>query len=233
MNGWLLVRIAGIVVGIATLLRVATNEGLVTYDPLFLAWMDELRDVVELGIPLDKLEILLVKGIELVRTWGISVPDLQDEWRPAFVFSMLLLGAVARNSQYRGWLFAAPVGALVIAVWSGLIGNLALVGVAASCVPVLRFGSGRALALVALVVVGSGVGITAFGLDLVLIGAATVATFIALAAVLFMGIGIVKSWGGGLRGVFADANFNTGIDILAAMLGALFLASWFASPPIW
>ena len=37
MNSWLLVRIAGIVVGIATLLRVATNEGMVTYDPLFLA----------------------------------------------------------------------------------------------------------------------------------------------------------------------------------------------------
>jgi len=73
------VRILGIVVGIATLLRLATTQGLVTYDPLFQQWMDKLRDSVELGIPLDKLKLLLDKGFDWVRSFGISVPELQDQ----------------------------------------------------------------------------------------------------------------------------------------------------------
>lgn len=49
MNGWLLVRVAGIVVGIATLLRVATSENLVTYEPLFQQWLDFVNDRIDWG----------------------------------------------------------------------------------------------------------------------------------------------------------------------------------------
>lgn len=76
MNGWMLVRIAGVVVGIAPLLRVATNEKLVTYDPLFLAWMDWLSDIMELGFLTKLIGPLLHSGIEWARSLGISVPAL-------------------------------------------------------------------------------------------------------------------------------------------------------------
>jgi hypothetical protein len=248
MNGWLLLRIAGIVVGIATLLRVATNEGIVTYDPLFLSWMDWLSDVVELGIPLDKLQILLQLGIEWVRSFGISVPDLQDEWRPAFVFSTLMFGAMARNSRSRGWLFAAPVGALVIAVWCGQTGSLAPVAVAAAFTAAFAaaFAVTKAVAVavgeVAFAVAAAAVLAVAAAAAVLAVAVAAAAADLAVAvgevafavaAVTFLFAGIVEGWDGGLRGILANANFNIGIDILGVMLGALGLASLFANPPIW
>jgi hypothetical protein len=135
MNGWLLVRIAGIGVGIATLLRVATNEGIVTYDPLFLAWMDWLSDIVELGFLTKLIGPFLHWGIDQVRGFGISVPDLQDEWRPAFIFSTLLFGAIARNNSSPLLFLAASLASLAVAIWSGLSGSLVPVAVVASIFP--------------------------------------------------------------------------------------------------
>ncbi len=59
------------------------------------------------------------------------------------------------------------------------------------------------------------------------------AAFAAAIAALLVFFGIRENWRGGFRAVFADPLFKTGFDILAVMLGALFVASWFANPPIW
>jgi len=208
MNGLLLVRIAGIIVGIATLLRVATNEGIVTYDPLFLAWMDCLSDIVELGFLTKLIGPFLHWGIDVVRGLGISVPDLQDEWRPAFVFSMLLFGAVARHSR-GGWLLAvAPVGALAVAVWAGLSGSLAPVAFVAAAAVVVAVVAAAVVAPVAVAVV-------------------------AAAVVVYLFAGFVESRGGGWRALLANSNFNIGIDILFTMAISFVIAVAAANPPIW
>jgi hypothetical protein len=51
-------------------------------------------------------------------------------------------------------------------------------------------------------------------------------------ALLFLLSGIVESWPGKWWSMLANASFNTGIDMLGVMLGALGLALIFANPPI-
>jgi hypothetical protein len=230
MNGWLLVRIAGIVVGIATLLRVATNEGIVTYDPLFLAWMDWLSDIVELGFLTKLIGPFLHWGIDYVRSFGISVPDLQDEWRPAFVLSMLMLTTAARHSQNRLLVVAAPVGAIVIAVLSGLTGELAFILVAALVTQL----SGVAW-LVALVIMSAVAFIAAaFGYDFfAVVSIPAAAALIALNTLVLLISGVVEIAGDDWRTAFTNANLNTGIDILFTMASAFVIAVAVANPPIW
>lgn len=110
---WVLVRIAGIIVGIATLLRLATTQGLVTYDPLFQEWMDRLQDLVELGFLTDLIEPLLHRFIDWLRSFGWQLPDLNDNWRPVFILSSLYLGAEARQ-RAGSWSYQLLNGALVL-----------------------------------------------------------------------------------------------------------------------
>ena len=227
MNGWLLVRIAGIVVGIATLLRVATNEGIVTYDPLFLAWMDRLRDIVELGFLTDFIGPILHWGIGLVRSLGIAVPDLQDEWRPAFVLSTLLFAAIARHSRSGLLVAAAPVGALVVAVWSGLVGDLFPIVLGVIVAPVVVSVIIAAAAFAA-AFAAAGSAIAAAVSD-----AVAVVAFVAFVAVLFLFAGVIGGRDGGWRAIVANANFSTGIDILFTMGIAFVIAVAAANPPIW
>lgn len=235
MNGWLLVRIAGIVVGIATLLRVATNEGIVTYDPLFLAWMDRLRDIVELGFLTDLIGPVLHWGIEQVRSLGISVPDLQDEWQPAFVLSTLMFAAVARHSRSGLLVAAAPVAALAFAFWSGLVGSLYPVGAAAGFVgtffPLLLPGA-RNLAFVVVAAAASCLFVASLGLA-GLDASASAAAAVAGGAVLILIAGIYERLAGGLRADFSNPYLNIGIDILFTMTSAFMIAVAASNPPIW
>jgi hypothetical protein len=243
MNGWLLVRIAGIVVGIATLLRVATNEGIVTYDPLFQAWMDRLRDIVELGFLTDLIKPGLDRGIELVRSLGISVPALQDEWRPAYVLSMLVFGAAWRhNGGGLFWFAAAIVASLAIAAWAGLTGSVdpaaaagaAVIG-AVIYVPILA--SRRALSASdtfhARFAIFVGAILTIIGLQFLAPESGVAWAYAVIAAILTVSEGISGNWRGGFRAVFASRQFNTGIDILFTMSLAFVIAVAVANPPIW
>jgi hypothetical protein len=230
MNGWLLVRIAGIVVGIATLLRIATNEGIVTYDPLFLAWMDWLSDIVELGFLTKLIEPFLHWGIDYVRSFGISVPDLQDEWRPAFVFSMLMFGALARHSRSGLLVAAAPIGAIIVALSCGLVGHL--VPVLAAVAAFNAFVTKSAVSTVAAVVFFA-LAVTVHSYGVNTIPATHIALSIAVVAFVFMMIESINPRYHGWRPVFASATFNTCIDILFTMSGALVIASLFANPSIW
>jgi hypothetical protein len=256
MNGWLLVRIAGIVVGIATLLRVATNEGIVTYDPLFLAWMDGLSDIVELGFVTKLIGPFLHWGIDQVRSLGINVPDLQDEWRPTFLLCMLLFGALARHSRVWGLYLAVPVGALVFAICAGLTGSLQFVIIASFVGPIAfavagafggsdtddsdavgahavgahAVGASRISSIVAAVavVVLFGVGFK-FGMS----SAAFAAAVVFMVGCTLLQNGITQSQAGGWRAVFANSHFNIGIDILFTMAFAFVIAVAVANPPIW
>lgn len=246
MNGWLLVRIAGIVVGIATLLRVATNEGIVAYDPLFLAWMDRLRDIVELGFLTDLIGPFLHWGIDFVRSWGISVPDLQDEWRPAFVFSMLMFAATTRHIRSGLLVAAAPVGAFVVAFWSGLSGTLApviaaaagtaaavLAAVASSAYAASTPAENRSISAAATAFAAFACGTAAVYVAVgnFIFPAVLAATGIATAAFYLLLAGMVDGQRSG--GVLANANFNMGIDVLFTMASAFLIAVAVANPPIW
>lgn len=258
MNGWLLVRIAGIVVGIATLLRVATTQGLVTYDPLFLAWMDWLSDIVELGFLTKLIGPFLHWGIEQVRSLGINVPDLQDEWRPAWVLSMLIFAAIARHSRGGLLVVVVPFGALVVAVMCGMYGSFATAVVAfVGTTLIVYFVSAAnanseifneakseginigvhtlvatvllAIMCVALVVVTQALATS----PAIPISAADLAVFVGILAFLFLFSGAVHSRTPGWHAPFASANFNTGIDILFTMSSAFAIAVAVANPPIW
>ena len=192
----------------------------------------------------DVIKIGLDHGIEWVRGLGISVRDLQDAWRPAFVFSTLLLGAIARNSRNRGWLFAAPVGALAIAVWSGLTGSLGPVAFAvAAALTAFVFAAfafagnvfltvilaAVAFAVFTQVVYAAVVALKGVGVDIeVAIGA-----ILALAASVYLLAGFFESRGSGWRALSVNANFKTGIDILFTMAFAFAIAVAVANPPIW
>ncbi len=225
MNGWLLVRIAGIVVGAATLLRVATNEKLVTYDPLFLAWMDWLSDIVELGFLTKLVGPLLFWGIEQVRSLGISVPDLQDEWRPAFVLTMLIFGAVARQLHSWSYTLWVPAFALGVALISGLYGTLVLVGM----FPIIF------LLTVLFARTDSRWALLFFFIGALFLadkGVAVVAIAVAIAALAMLVEALVSTW---RFGWYEDAArpLNVGMDILGTMGIAFAIAVAVAEPPIW
>jgi hypothetical protein len=127
---WVLVRIAGIIVGIATLLRLATTQGLVTYDPLFQEWMDRLRDVIELSFLTDLIEPLLIRTVEWLRSFGVALPELNEAWRPVFIFGALYCGAYARNypNWHRSFLVPAAFGfSFIGALVAGLSNELGIV----------------------------------------------------------------------------------------------------------
>jgi hypothetical protein len=223
--GWILVRAFGIVVGIATLLRLATTEKLVTYEPLFQQWLEVLTEFVDYAFLTKFIGPGLLLAIDYFRSLGIPVPDLQDEWRPAFVLSLLVLGAAARNVRTGWFVVAAPCLALACAVVAGLTGTVT---------PVLFFAFAPAFALK----FDFGIAFAAFSaLAAYVADPVAAVVLVATAAALLLFFGIRENWylGSlfGYRAVFHGAQFNTGFDILSAMLGALFLASWFASPPTW
>lgn len=128
MMGWVwgLFRLAGIIVGTATLLRLALTEGLVTYEPIFQAWMDRLRDIIELGFLTDVIELALVAAFEWARGFGIPMPELQPEWRPTFILTALMFGAILRHTADAKMIFVwIPVVLIALAV-AGLTGNVIL-----------------------------------------------------------------------------------------------------------
>jgi hypothetical protein len=97
MFSWPL-RIAGWLVGIYALLKLATATGAVTYTQVFQAWMDSLRDIVDLGFLLTPLKVaVILPALDFIRTFDIPIPPLQDHWQQVFLLMWLLSAAWARN----------------------------------------------------------------------------------------------------------------------------------------
>jgi len=68
--GWVLVRAFGIIVGIATLLRLATTEKLVTYEPLFQQWLEVLTEFVDHAFLIKFIGPGLLLAIDYVRSFA-------------------------------------------------------------------------------------------------------------------------------------------------------------------
>jgi hypothetical protein len=284
---WVLVRIAGIIVGIATLLRLATTQGLVTYDPLFQEWMDRLQDIVELGFLSDLIEPLLHRFIDWMRSFGWQLPDLNENWRPVFVLCSLYFGAIGRNGWFQhAWLgvFSSAVIALGGATLAGLAsGSLFIFGFLTAqkiyqLIEDLRLLDKKLLALIDGVASISALSIaavfpelwmlsfiaiafrgydavTAFGKSISMALRQALSAGIIAAAILIPGITAQALLAGVVLLVVIECgwhlavslqqyeeredvivipqNFWIATDILFALFGALFIASIFASPPIW
>jgi hypothetical protein len=92
-----LLRLAGIVVGVFTLLRLATLGFHVEYKPFFQSFMDWAENIVELGFLIDVIEKIIVQpALEWIRSFGWPIPELQARWRPVFTLSWLLYFSLAR-----------------------------------------------------------------------------------------------------------------------------------------
>lgn len=234
---WGLVRIAGIIVGTATLLRLALMEGLVTYEPIFQAWMDRLRDIIELGFLTDVIERGLLAAFERVRGFGIPVPELQPEWRPTFILTALLIGAIVRHTPTALSIFLSSFGVLTALTVAGLTGNVLfsflIICVWAYIPDLILFDRNfdweedvirPILTLGALAVLGI------FGRDF----SDRFGIFLVFSVVASFGIVFIV---GSVRwrtcSLISNQKFNTGIDILGTMGLALGLAAIFADPPIW
>ena len=240
MFSWTL-RIAGWCVGIYALLKLATVTGAVTYTTVFQAWLDQLRDFLDLGIILKPLtQAVILPALDLIRSFGCTIPPLQDHWQQVFVLTWLLSAAWARNlsvgvSTPVAWLVAflctlpfcvaagtMPVGSHVVLGWP-----IAGIFVFFAILFVLRGDWRGALTLAAVAAAGYFSGTTGEGtLPLVwLAGFVGGLGLTALALGLLFGKGTLSQR-------LQDPGAATGLDITAAMLGAFGLATAFADPPL-
>jgi hypothetical protein len=160
-----------------------------------------------------------------------------------------MLWTVARYT--RNWLvyLAALILALGITILSGLIGSVLplayglLVAMSAIFISMVIGTDGFAarafvVAIVTIAAYLSGfvvaflLRLAGFSVPQVLPVMLTVGAPVGLALFALIA-GVLESWKGGWRAVIANSQFNIGLDILSATLGALFFASIFATPPIW
>lgn len=118
---WTFLRLCGIVVGVATLLRLATLGLGVEYKEVFQAFLDQVRNVVELGFLIDPLEKFAQGALEWLRGFGWRIPDLAPHWRPVLTLEWLLMASYARNLTgiISIPLFWAAVSAVIAAVATG------------------------------------------------------------------------------------------------------------------
>lgn len=244
MLSWPL-RIAGWIIGIYALLKLAAATGTVTYTKVFQAWMDQLRDFLDLGFILKPLtQAVILPTLDFIRSFDIPIPALQDHWQQVFVLTWLLSAAWARNLSGSVPTFVAlvaafvgtlpfcvaagtmPVGSLAVAVWP-------IAGYSAFCAILfvlhrhwwgaLKFAASAA----AIAAAGYFFGTSGEGTDQLVLLAVTVGALGLMGLVL----GLRKAEGT-LWQRLQDPEAAMGLDITAAMLGAFGLATAFADPPL-
>lgn len=110
-------------VGVATLLRLATIGFNIEYKEFFQEFLDQVRNIVELGFLVDPIDKLVHGFLEWVRSFGWHIPDLQPHWQQVFTLSWLLMAAIARN--WSGALEARMVLAFACALASGVAAGTA------------------------------------------------------------------------------------------------------------
>jgi hypothetical protein len=239
------VRIAGWIVGIYAMLKLAASTGAITYTQVFQAWMDQLRDILELGFILKPLtQAVILPALDFIRSLDIHIPDLQDHWQQVFVLTWLLATAQVRNNSNNvlrtllllllvflatlPFCVAAgtmPVGSLAVAVWpiAGIAAYAAIDTVVDWKAPDIL----AAAIAVGFVALGYFVGTNSEGPWALL----------ALAGIVgVLGLGFLAGGMLAAEGTFwqrlKDQTAAIGVDITAAMLGAFGLATTFADPPL-
>jgi hypothetical protein len=116
MNGWLLLRLLGISVGIITLLGFATDYMHVEFKPYFQTVLESLQGLVDTIIAAEQIEWML----DYLRSSVPWVPDPAKHWRPIFTLTALLLLSVARQMPWE----VIPIAffcTLIPAVYAGTV----------------------------------------------------------------------------------------------------------------
>jgi len=243
MFSWTL-RIAGWIIGIYAMLKLAAASGTVTYTQVFEAWLDQLRDILGLGFILKPLtQAVILPTLDFIRSFDIPIPALQDHWQQVLVLTWLLLAASARNLSGSvptfvalglAFFFALP---FCVAAGTTPVGSVAVLFVPAvsfaaffAMLFLLRGDLRGALTLAASVAVVAVTGLTSttrVGND-----AVTPAAVVFGVVMLFVLVFRLLVTQGTLSQRLQDPDAATGLDITAAMLGAFGLATAFADPPL-
>lgn len=242
---WLLARVAGWLVGIYALLKLAVATGAVTYTQMFQAWMHSLRDIADLGFLLTPLKMaVILPALDFIRSFNIPIPPLQDHWQQVFLLVWLFAAAVARNKFWD-----VPTPAALLAAFCCTLpfcvaaGTMPLSSYAVFTWPAAGFvtfqcfgyllGGQREFALYGFPVVLFFVAFAFLpGTDREGMGQLVVlAAFVCGVGALLLVSGLIAS-----NGTFwqrLEHKFTaTGLDITAVMLGAFGLATACADPPL-
>lgn len=245
---WLLVRIAGWLVGIYALLKLARATGTVTYTQVFQAWMDSLRGIVDLGFLLTPLKIAaILPALDLIRSFDIPIPPLQEHWQQLFVLTWLVSAAFARNLSF-GVLTPVAIGiaficTLPFCVAAGTmpIGTVAIVAwpsaaifafIAIASASRANKSDGPKFAFAA--AIGLVVSFAALGYFLGTTGERPDQLVILAYMVGGMGFSILLLglYNGSPGQRFQHPLSTAGLDVIAVLLGAFGLATVFADPPL-
>ncbi len=238
-------RIAGWIVGIYAMLKLAAATGAVTYTRVFQAWMDQLRDILDLGFILTPLkQAVILPALDFIRSFDIPIPALQDHWQQVFVLTWLFTTAQVRNNSNNVvrtlvllvlvFLITLPfcvaagtmsVGSLAVAVWP--IAGVATYAAIDFVVDREAPDPSPAAFAVGLVALGYFVGTSGEG-PWALVGLAGV---VGVFGLLFLVGGMLAAEGTFWQRL-QDQVAAVGVDITAAMLGAFGLATVFADPPL-
>jgi hypothetical protein len=242
MYSWTL-RIAGWIVGIYALLKLAKATGAVTYTQVFQAWMDSLRDIVDLGFLLTPLKMaVILPALDFIRSFDIPIPPLQDHWQQVFVLTWLFMAAIVRNGDFGQ---SKPV-ALLAAFGCTLpfcvaTGTMPVNSVTIALWPMLSIvvffwvlGGFRDATLILTASLGV---FLAYFLDTGVFGAQSNGPLLFLAicvgaAGIFFLYWALSQGGGTFWQRLQHRGAALGLDITAAMLGAFGLATVFADPPL-
>jgi len=237
-------RIAGWIIGIYAMLKLAAATGTVTYTKVFQAWLDQLRDFLGLGFILKPLtQAVILPSLDFIRSFGIPIPALQDHWQQMFVLTWLLLAASARNLSGSVPTFVALCLAFFCTLPFCVAAGTKPVGsVAVLFVPAASF---AAFFAILFLLRGDRRGALMFAASVVLVAAAGLTSTtrvgtdpVTPAAVVFGGVMFfvlvfrLLVGKGTLSQRLQDPDAAAGLDITAAMLGAFGLAMAFADPPL-
>ena len=242
MNAWPL-RIAGWFVGIYALLSLAKSAGTLNYNKVFLASMDQLRGIADLGFLLKPLEqTVILPALDFVRSPDIAIPPLQDHWQQFFVLTWLLASATARNYTHSVSTPVALLAAFIVTLPFGVAaGTLPLRSDTIVLLPFAALVAFLALAavfrrnwLLALVLAV----FAAFNIALVYFipttegsagGLLVLAACVGAVGLSYLAIGLVAGKATLVERIQRPIA-ATGLDIIATMLGAFGLATAFAPP---
>jgi len=137
---WTLLRIAGIIVGVATLLRLATIGFGVQFNDVFQAFLDRMRALFELDAVVDVIQAYIVDpALEWLRSFNLAIPELAPHWRQIFALNWLMMVTTTRYWKKNPAVLS--VWACICALVAGvLIGLVSIAGAAVLPIQLAVFG---------------------------------------------------------------------------------------------
>lgn len=117
-------RIVAILVGSFSFVRLLMLAKTIQYPVQLVEWLHQVEALVS-SVSLDVLKLLVVEPVlNILRSHGWNIPQLDEMWRNVFVLNSLLLGSAARHQLKAGWLIAVSsmlglMGAVVAGLWPG------------------------------------------------------------------------------------------------------------------